>query len=598
MKSKLRNFCIIAHIDHGKSTLADRLLEETHTIAKRDMIKQVLDDMDLEQERGITIKLHAIQLKYKAKDKEDYILNLIDTPGHVDFSYEVSRSLAACEGALLVVDASQGIEAQTVSNLYLAIDANLTIIPVINKVDLPSANIEGVKAQIIEMLGCDESDIILASAKANIGTEDILEAIVNRIPAPQINEEAPLRALVFDSTFDAYRGIIVYLRVVDGVLKKDDKVKFFETEIESDAEEVGTLVMNRNEAKVLKSGDVGYMVTGIKTTSELLVGDTIISLSNPAKVPLGGYKKVKPMVFSGIYPASSDDFEDLRESLTKLKTNDASLVFEPESSSALGFGFRCGFLGLLHMEITQERLDREYDQTIITTVPNVEYQVFTTDGGMVLVDNPSQMPPLGNIDHIKEPYIKAQIITPTEFMGNIMKLGSDRRGVFVSTNYLTPTKVDLIFEFPLSEIIFDFHDKMKSISKGYASLDYEFIDYRKSDLVKLDILLNNEPVDALSSIVHRSKSYEWGRKLCSKLRQLIPRQMFEIVIQGAIGAKIISRETVKALRKNVIAKCYGGDISRKRKLLEKQKEGKKRMKQVGSVQLPQEAFLAVLSIDE
>jgi len=598
MKSKLRNFCIIAHIDHGKSTLADRLLEETHTIAKRDMIKQVLDDMDLEQERGITIKLHAIQLKYNAKDKEDYILNLIDTPGHVDFSYEVSRSLAACEGALLVVDASQGIEAQTVSNLYLAIDANLTIIPVINKVDLPSANIEGVKAQIIEMLGCDESDIILASAKANIGTEDILEAIVNRIPAPQINEEAPLRALVFDSTFDAYRGIIVYLRVVDGVLKKDDKVKFFETEIESDAEEVGTLVMNRNEAKVLKSGDVGYMVTGIKTTSELLVGDTIISLSNPAKVPLGGYKKVKPMVFSGIYPASSDDFEDLRESLTKLKTNDASLVFEPESSSALGFGFRCGFLGLLHMEITQERLDREYDQTIITTVPNVEYQVFTTDGGMVLVDNPSQMPPLGNIDHIKEPYIKAQIITPTEFMGNIMKLGSDRRGVFVSTNYLTPTKVDLIFEFPLSEIIFDFHDKMKSISKGYASLDYEFIDYRKSDLVKLDILLNNEPVDALSSIVHRSKSYEWGRKLCSKLRQLIPRQMFEIVIQGAIGAKIISRETVKALRKNVIAKCYGGDISRKRKLLEKQKEGKKRMKQVGSVQLPQEAFLAVLSIDE
>jgi GTP-binding protein LepA len=598
MKSKLRNFCIIAHIDHGKSTLADRLLEETHTIAKRDMIKQVLDDMDLEQERGITIKLHAIQLKYRAKDNEDYILNLIDTPGHVDFSYEVSRSLAACEGALLVVDASQGIEAQTVSNLYLAIDANLTIIPVINKVDLPSANIEGVKAQIIEMLGCDESDIILASAKANIGTEDILEAIVNRIPAPQINEEAPLRALVFDSTFDAYRGIIVYLRVVDGVLKKDDKVKFFETEIESDAEEVGTLVMNRNEAKVLKSGDVGYMVTGIKTTSELLVGDTIISLSNPAKVPLGGYKKVKPMVFSGIYPASSDDFEDLRESLTKLKTNDASLVFEPESSSALGFGFRCGFLGLLHMEITQERLDREYDQTIITTVPNVEYQVFTTDGGMVLVDNPSQMPPLGNIDHIKEPYIKAQIITPTEFMGNIMKLGSDRRGVFVSTNYLTPTKVDLIFEFPLSEIIFDFHDKMKSISKGYASLDYEFIDYRKSDLVKLDILLNNEPVDALSSIVHRSKSYEWGRKLCSKLRQLIPRQMFEIVIQGAIGAKIISRETVKALRKNVIAKCYGGDISRKRKLLEKQKEGKKRMKQVGSVQLPQEAFLAVLSIDE
>ena len=598
MKSKLRNFCIIAHIDHGKSTLADRLLEETHTIAHRDMIKQVLDDMDLEQERGITIKLHAIQLQYKAKDSEMYTLNLIDTPGHVDFSYEVSRSLAACEGALLVVDASQGIEAQTVSNLYLAIDANLTIIPVINKVDLPSANVEGVKKQIIEMLGCDESEIILASAKANIGTEDILEAIVNRIPAPVIKEDAPLRALVFDSTFDAYRGIIVYLRVVDGQLKKGDKVRFFETEIPSDAEEVGILRMNRVVKDVLRSGDVGYMVTGIKTAAELLVGDTIINVANPATEPLGGYKKIKPMVFSGIYPASSDDFEDLRESLIKLKTNDASLIFEPETSSALGFGFRCGFLGLLHMEITQERLDREYNQTIITTVPNVEYQVHKTDGSMVLVDNPSQMPPLGNIDYITEPYIKAQIITPTDYMGNIMKLANDRRGIFISTNYLSTTKVDLIFEFPLSEIIFDFHDKMKSISKGYASLDYEFIDYRKSDLVKLDILLNNEPVDALSSIVHRSKSFEYGRKLCTKLKQLIPRQMFEIVIQGAIGAKIISRETVKALRKNVIAKCYGGDISRKRKLLEKQKEGKKRMKQVGSVQLPQEAFLAVLSIDE
>jgi len=598
MKSKLRNFCIIAHIDHGKSTLADRLLEETHTIAHRDMIKQVLDDMDLEQERGITIKLHAIQLQYKAKDNELYTLNLIDTPGHVDFSYEVSRSLAACEGALLVVDASQGIEAQTVSNLYLAIDANLTIIPVINKVDLPSANVEGVKKQIIEMLGCDESEIILASAKANIGTEDILEAIVNRIPAPEIKEDAPLRALVFDSTFDAYRGIIVYLRVVDGQLKKGDKVRFFETEIPSDAEEVGILRMNRVVKDVLRSGDVGYMVTGIKTAAELLVGDTIINVANPATEPLGGYKKIKPMVFSGIYPASSDDFEDLRESLIKLKTNDASLIFEPETSSALGFGFRCGFLGLLHMEITQERLDREYDQTIITTVPNVEYQVHKTDGTMVLVDNPSQMPPLGNIDYITEPYIKAQIITPTDYMGNIMKLANDRRGIFVSTNYLSTSKVDLIFEFPLSEIIFDFHDKMKSLSKGYASLDYEFIDYRKSDLVKLDILLNNEPVDALSSIVHRSNSFEYGRKLCTKLKQLIPRQMFEIVIQGAIGAKIISRETVKALRKNVIAKCYGGDISRKRKLLEKQKEGKKRMKQVGSVQLPQEAFLAVLSIDE
>jgi GTP-binding protein LepA len=598
MESNVRNFCIIAHIDHGKSTLADRLLEETHTIAKRDMIKQVLDDMDLEQERGITIKLHAIQLKYKAKNNTDYTLNLIDTPGHVDFSYEVSRSLAACEGALLVVDASQGIEAQTVSNLYLAIDANLTIIPVINKVDLPSANIEGVKKQIIELLGCDESEIILASAKANIGTYDILEAIVDRIPPPKINENAPLRALVFDSTFDSYRGIIVYLRVFDGELKTGTKVKFFATEITTEAEEIGVLKMNRIKTNSLKSGDVGYMVTGIKTASELLVGDTIINTANPASEPLGGYKKIKPMVFSGVYPSSSDDFEDLREALIKLKTNDASLIFEPETSQALGFGFRCGFLGLLHMEITQERLEREYNQTIVTTVPNVEYKVYKTDGELVLVDNPSQMPAVGNIDHIEEPYIKAQIITPTDYMGNIMKLANDRRGVFVSTNYLTPTKVDLIFEFPLSEIIFDFHDKLKSISKGYASLDYEYLDYRESDLVKLDILLNGEPVDALSSIVHRSKSFEWGKKVCHKLKELIPRQMFEIVIQGAIGAKIISRETVKALRKNVIAKCYGGDISRKRKLLEKQKEGKKRMKQVGAVQLPQEAFLAVLSIDQ
>lgn len=598
MESKVRNFCIIAHIDHGKSTLADRLLEETQTIAKRDMIKQVLDDMELEQERGITIKLHAIQLKYHAKDKEEYTLNLIDTPGHVDFSYEVSRSLAACEGALLVVDASQGIEAQTVSNLYLAIDANLTIIPVINKVDLPSANIEGVKKQIIELLGCNEDDIILASAKANIGTYDILEAIVKRIPPPGINNDAPLRALVFDSTFDSYRGIIVYVRVFDGELKTHDKVKFFATEIATDAEEIGILRMNRIKTSSLRSGDVGYMVTGIKTASELLVGDTVINTENPAGEPLGGYKKIKPMVFSGVYPSSSEDFEDLREALIKLKTNDASLIFEPETSQALGFGFRCGFLGLLHMEITQERLEREYNQTIVTTVPNVEYQVYKTDGEMVLVDNPSQMPPVGSIDHIDEPYIKAQVLTPTEYMGNIMKLANDRRGVFVSTNYITPSKVDLIFEFPLSEIIFDFHDKLKSISKGYASLDYEYLDYRQSDLVKLDILLNGEPVDALSSIVHRSKSYEWGRKVCQKLKELIPRQMFEIIIQGAIGAKVIARETVKALRKNVIAKCYGGDISRKRKLLEKQKEGKKRMKQVGAVQLPQEAFLAVLAIDQ
>jgi GTP-binding protein LepA len=596
--TNIRNFCIIAHIDHGKSTLADRLLEETHTIAKRDMIKQVLDDMPLEQERGITIKLHAIQLNYRSKAGEEYKLNLIDTPGHVDFSYEVSRSLAACEGALLVVDASQGIEAQTVSNLYLAIDANLTIIPVINKIDLPSASVDNVKKQIIELLGCDEEDIILASAKQNIGTYEILEAIVDKIPPPKFNPDAPMRALVFDSTFDTYRGIITYIRVFDGVLKEHDKVRFFATELDTEAEEVGTLKMTRLKSGSIVSGDVGYMITGIKETNEHVVGDTLINIDNPAQEPLPGYKKIKPMVFSGIYPSQPDEFESLREALTKLKTNDASLIFEPETSNALGFGFRCGFLGLLHMEITQERLEREYDQTIVTTVPNVEYKVFKTNGETAVIDNPSQMPPVGNIDYIEEPYIKAQVITPTEFMGNIMKLANDRRGVFVSTNYLTPTKVDLHFEFPLSEIIFDFHDKMKSVSKGYASLDYEYLDYRKSDLVKLDILLNGDPVDALSAIVHRAKSYEWGRKLCSKLRELIPRQMFEIAIQAAIGAKVIARESVKAMRKNVIAKCYGGDISRKRKLLEKQKEGKKRMKQVGSVQIPQEAFLAILQIEE
>lgn len=598
MHQNIRNFCIIAHIDHGKSTVADRLLEETNTIPKREMIKQVLDDMELEQERGITIKLHAIQLNYNATDANDYTLNLIDTPGHVDFSYEVSRSLAACEGALLVVDASQGIEAQTLSNLYLAIDANLTIIPIINKIDLPSAEIESVKKQIIELIGCDESEIILASAKQNIGTKEILEAIVSRIPPPKINIEAPLRALVFDSTFDSYRGIIVYVRIFDGQLKQGDKIQFFATGINAEAEEIGILKMTRKKFDSLNSGDVGYLVTGIKTVSELLVGDTIINVNNPAQEPLIGYKKVKPMVFSGIYPTVSEEFENLREALTKLKTNDASLVYEPETSSALGFGFRCGFLGLLHMEITQERLEREYDQTIVTTVPNVEYKVTKTNKEVVLVDNPSQMPPTGEIEFIEEPYIRAQVLTPSEFIGNIMKLANDRRGIFISTNYLDSTKVDLQFEFPLSEIIFDFYDKLKSISRGYASLDYEYLDYRKSDLVKLDILLNGESVDALSSIVHRSKSYDWGRKLCTRLRQLIPKQMFEVVIQAAIGAKIISRETVKPMRKNVLAKCYGGDITRKRKLLEKQKEGKKRMKQVGSVQIPQEAFLAILSIEE
>ena len=598
MQSSIRNFCIIAHIDHGKSTLADRFLEATGTVPKREMIKQVLDDMDLEQERGITIKLHAIQLRYKSPDKNEYTLNLIDTPGHVDFSYEVSRSLEACEGALLVVDATQGIEAQTVSNLYLAIDANLTIIPVINKIDLPSAEIDSVKKQIIELIGCDEKEIILASAKQNIGTSEILEAIVKRIPPPKIELDKPLRALVFDSTFDSYRGIIVYIRIFDGELKTGDKIKFYATGIKAEAEEIGILRKSRDKSDTLKSGDVGYLITGIKNVTELLVGDTIINMDKPAKEPLKGYKKVKPMVFSGVYPSLSDDFEDLREALVKLKTNDASLMYEPETSSALGFGFRCGFLGLLHMEITQERLEREYDQVIVTTVPNVEYKVVNHSLEELWVDNPSKMPPVGEIEYIEEPYIKAQIITPSEYIGNIMKLASDRRGVFVSTNYLDSTKVDLTFQFPLSEIIFDFHDKLKSISRGYASLDYEFLDYRQSDLVKLDILLNGESVDALSSIVHRSKSYEWGRKLCTKLRKLIPKQMFEVIIQAAIGAKVISRETVKPLRKNVLAKCYGGDITRKRKLLEKQKEGKKRMKQVGSVQIPQEAFLAVLSLEE
>lgn len=598
MAESIRNFCIIAHIDHGKSTLADRLLEETHTIAKRDMIKQVLDDMDLEQERGITIKLHAIQLRYKSSEGENYTLNLIDTPGHVDFSYEVSRSLAACEGALLVVDASQGIEAQTVSNLYLALDADLTIIPVINKIDLPSASVETVKKQIIELIGCKDDDIILASAKQNIGTSEILEAIISRIPPPVVNTDAPLRALVFDSTFDTYRGIITYIRVFDGEIRAKDKIRFFATGIDTDCEEVGTLKMNRLKTDVLRSGDVGYMITGIKTTNELIVGDTVINTDKPATEPLPGYKKIKPMVFSGIYPSQPDEFESLREALTKLKTNDASLIFEPETSNALGFGFRCGFLGLLHMEITQERLEREYDQDIVTTVPNVEYRVISTAGEILHIDNPSQMPPPGSIDHIEEPFISAQIITPTDYMGNIMKLANDRRGIFKATTYVTPTKVDLQFEFPLSEIIFDFHDKLKSISKGYASLDYEYLNNRTSDLVKLDILLNGDPVDALSAIVHRSKSYDWGRKLCTKLRELIPRQMFEIAIQAAIGAKVIARESIRAMRKNVIAKCYGGDISRKRKLLEKQKEGKKRMKQVGSVQIPQEAFLAILQIDE
>ncbi len=597
-KSNIRNFCIIAHIDHGKSTLADRLLEFTGTVESRNMTKQVLDDMDLEQERGITIKLHAIQMNYRSKNGEDYILNLIDTPGHVDFTYEVSRSLAACEGALLIVDCTQGIEAQTISNLYLAIDNGLEIIPVINKIDLPSAMIEETKDQIIELIGGKREDIIAVSAKVGIGTEDVLEQIVEKIPPAVIVHEKPLRALIFDSIFDNYRGVIVYLRVFEGDLKEGDKIEFFSNGKRFEAEEVGILKMEKKRTGILKSGDVGYLIANIKDVNDSKVGDTIINCNNRATEPIPGFKEVKPMVFSGIYPVATNDFENLRDALAKLKLNDAALSYEPETSVALGFGFRCGFLGLLHLEIVQERLEREYDLNIITTVPNVEYKVFKTNGEMILVDNPSLMPDSVLIEHVEEPYISAQIITPVEFIGNIMKLANERRGVFKNQHYIDAKRVDLHFEFPLAEIIFDFYDKLKSMTKGYASFDYELIDYRESELVKLDILLNGEPVDALSTIIHRENAYYWGRKLCEKLRKLIPRHMFEVAIQAAIGTKVIARESISALRKNVTAKCYGGDISRKRKLLEKQKEGKKRMKQVGSVEIPQEAFLAVLSIEK
>lgn len=595
----IRNFCIIAHIDHGKSTIADRLLERTGTITEREMkFNQVLDDMELEQERGITIKLHAIQMKYKAKDKKEYVLNLIDTPGHVDFSYEVSRSLAACEGALLVVDASQGVEAQTISNLYLAIDAGLEIIPVINKIDLPAAMVDSVKHQIIDLIGCKDEEIILTSAKMNLGIDEILDAVVNRISPPKGNPDAPLKALIFDSIFDGYRGSIVYIRVFDGTLKEREKIKFFATNNVFEAEEVGKLEMKRQRTGVLIAGDVGYLIPGAKDVHDTKVGDTLTNADFPADGPLPGYKEAKPMVFAGLYPVNADNFAELRDSLDKLKMNDASLIFEPETSVALGFGFRAGFLGLLHMEIIQERLEREFKQELITTVPNVEYKVTKTDKEIVLVDNPALMPPLGNIEFVEEPFISAQIIAPTEYIGNIMKLCTERRGIYKNTTYLDPTRADLRYELPLSEIIFDFYDKLKSTSRGYASLDYDFLEYRESDLIKLDILLNGDPVDALSTIVHREKAYEWGKRLCGKLRKLIPRQMFEVVIQAAIGSKVIARDTISAMRKNVIAKCYGGDISRKRKLLEKQKEGKKRMKQVGRVEVPQEAFLAVLAMNE
>ncbi len=596
----IRNFCIIAHIDHGKSTLADRLLEYTGTVADRDLSKQMLDDMDLEQERGITIKLHAIQLQYQSRNKNKYTLNLIDTPGHVDFTYEVSRSLAACEGAILVVDATQGVEAQTISNLYLAIDAGLEIIPFINKIDLPSAKtmIEQVKKQVIDLIGCTEKEILLGSAKSGIGTEEVLEAIVSRVPAPKGDPKAPLKALIFDSVFDEYRGAIAYVRVMEGTIREKDRIRFFSNGKEFQAEDVGILEMQKKRIGSLSTGDVGYIIANVKDVHDTKVGDTITLVDNPALEPLPGYKEAKPMVFSGLYPSNSDNFGELRDALDKLKINDASLIFEPESSVALGFGFRAGFLGLLHMEIIRERLEREYGQQLINTVPNVEYRVTKTDKDVLLVDNPAFMPDSVKIEKVEEPFVKAQIITPTEYIGNIMKLCMDRRGIHRNTTYLSPERADIHFELPLSEIIFDFYDKLKSLSRGYASLDYDFLEYRESDLVKVDILLNGESVDALSTIVHRVKSYDWGRKLCSKLRELIPRQMFEVAIQAAIGSKIIARESLSAIRKNVIAKCYGGDISRKRKLLEKQKEGKKRMKQVGRVEVPQEAFLAVLSMEE
>ncbi|HEX5168182.1 MAG TPA: translation elongation factor 4 [Cyclobacteriaceae bacterium] len=591
----IRNFCIIAHIDHGKSTLADRLLEFTGTLSDRQMQDQVLDNMDLEREKGITIKAHAIQMNYKLDGKE-YILNLIDTPGHVDFSYEVSRAIAACEGALLVVDASQGIEAQTISNLYLALEHDLEIIPVMNKIDLPHANPEGVADQIVDLIGCEREDIIPASAKEGKGIEEILKAVVSRIKAPSGDPKAPLQAMIFDSVFNSFRGIEVYFRVFNGTIKTRDLVKFIATGKTYGADEIGVLKLVKQPKQEISAGNVGYLISGIKVASEVKVGDTITQVDNPG-VAVHGFENVKPMVFAGIYPVDTSEFEELRASMEKLQLNDASLVWEPETSAALGFGFRCGFLGMLHMEIIQERLEREFDMTVITTVPSVQFRAIMTDGSELFVNAPSEMPDPTRMDHIEEPFIMAQIITKSEYIGSIMSLCMDKRGIIKNQHYLTTDRVELSFEMPLSEIVFDFFDKLKTISRGYASLDYHLIGFRESEMVKLDVMLNGDRVDALSAIVHRSKSYDWGKKLCEKLKELIPRQMFEIAIQAAIGQKIVARETVKAMRKNVLAKCYGGDISRKRKLLEKQKKGKKRMRQVGNVEIPQEAFMAVLKID-
>ena len=592
----IRNFCIIAHIDHGKSTLADRLLEYTETISKRESQAQLLDNMDLERERGITIKSHAIQMNYEVGGIE-YNFNLIDTPGHVDFSYEVSRSIAACEGALLIVDASQGIQAQTISNLYLALEHDLEIIPILNKMDLPGAMPEEVKDQIIDLIGCKREDIIPASGKTGLGIPEIIQAIVDRVPAPVGDPDAPLQALIFDSVFNSFRGIIAYFKVVNGQIKKGDKVKFINTGKQYLADEVGILKLDMSPRDSVKTGDVGYIISGIKEAREVKVGDTITTVDRPSTQSIQGFEEVKPMVFAGIYPVDTDEFEELREAMHKLQLNDASIVFEPESSAALGFGFRCGFLGMLHMEIVQERLEREFDMTVITTVPNVSYIAHTTKGDEFMVNNPSDLPDPSKLDSVEEPFIKANIITKAEFVGPVMSLCIQKRGTIVNQSYLTSDRVELVFEIPMAEIVFDFYDKLKTISKGYASFDYHQIGYRKSDLVRLDLLLNEEPVDALSSLIHRSNAYDFGKKICDKLRELIPRQQFEIKIQASIGAKVIARETLSALRKDVTAKCYGGDISRKRKLLEKQKKGKKRMRQVGNVEIPQSAFMAVLKLD-
>lgn len=592
---KIRNFCIIAHIDHGKSTLADRLLEHTKTIGERQMTNQVLDDMDLEREKGITIKSHAIQMQYLYKG-DTYTFNLIDTPGHVDFSYEVSRALAACEGALLLVDATQGIQAQTISNLYLAIDNDLEIIPVINKIDMDGAMISEVQDQIIDLIGCKTEDILLASGKSGIGIEPILEAIVEKIPAPQGDPAAPLQALIFDSVFNSFRGVIAYYRVINGTMNTGDKIKFSATGAEYNADEVGVLKLGLQPTKQISAGNVGYLVTGIKNAKDIKVGDTITLAARPAEA-IKGFSEVKPMVFAGIFPVVTEDFEELRDCMEKLQLNDASLTFELETSQALGFGFRCGFLGLLHMEIIQERLEREFNQTVITTVPNVSFHAFTTREEKVIVNNPSQMPDMTKLSHIQEPFIRAQIISAPEYIGNIMTLCLGKRGILVNQSYLTTTRVELTFELPLTEIVFDFYDKLKSQTRGYASFDYTPLDYRDSDIVKMDIMLNGDKVDALSALIHRSRAQDFGRRLCEKLKELLPRQQFQIAVQAAIGAKVVARETISALRKDVTAKCYGGDISRKRKLLEKQKEGKKRMRQIGNVEVPQEAFLAVLKLD-